>query len=312
VDDGSTSGGEFLDRLEKDGSATVLHHGANQGKGSALKTGIRWMKEHGFDEVITADADGQHALSDIVHMAQEMERSPGQLLLGVRDTSKMPPRSKMGNQLTRVLFRILYGICLQDTQTGLRGIPLTEDSLPGLLDLPGDRYEYEMEMLLHSPELFPEGIREIPIRTIYEDNNKSSHFRPIRDGAKIYSVLLCNLPGFLLTSLLSFGVDYALFNLLYYFLFHISVPATVLARLISGTLNYECNRHLVFGAKKEGDYNAWNYLKLAAGILLINSSLMYLLADVLGFPAFAVKVMVECALYLFNFTIQNKWASSSI
>jgi dolichol-phosphate mannosyltransferase len=221
----------------------------------------------------------------------------------------MPPRSKSGNHLTRVLFRILYGIRLQDTQTGLRGIPLNAHSIPGLLELPGNRYEYEMEMLLHSEQLFPDGIREIPIRTIYEAENKSSHFRPVQDGLRIYRVLFGNLPGFLLSSLLAFGLDYVLFNALYYFLFHQSVLATVAARVVSGTMNYQCNRHLVFHAQKGSSYTAWNYLKLAVLILLINSGLMYLLVELLGLPAFAMKIMVECILYIFSFLIQNKWAN---
>ena len=167
----------MFQQLEQMG-VPVLRHPQNCGKGRALKTGIAHMAREGFQAVITADADGQHSIDDICRIAQALAEHPSQLVMGARDIAQMVPRSRAGNSITQKLFRILHGISLQDTQTGLRGIPLTPDSMPALLELAGDRYEYEMEMLLNSRLLFPDGILEIPIQTIYLDQNQSSHFRP--------------------------------------------------------------------------------------------------------------------------------------
>ena len=307
VDDGSTVGGEIFDRLEKDG-VPVLHHEVNRGKGRALKTGLAYLAAHGYEAAVTADADGQHTVSDILAVMQAMDEQPGKLVLGVRDVAQMPPRSRTGNSITRALFRLLYGIRLTDTQTGLRGIPLTAENTAPLTVLAGERYEYEMVMLMESGTLFPAGIAEIPIATIYYGNNETSHFRALRDGSKIYAVLLRRLPGFLASSLTTFGVDYALFNLLYYqMLGRRTIPATVLARLVSATANYEINKHLVFRAGG-GAYNAWNYFKLAACLLAANSLLMYLLVDIAGLPAFAVKIFAEILLYAVSFSVQNACA----
>ena len=304
VNDGSATGLEYFERIRAQG-AVVLEHGENLGKGRALKTGLAWMAEQGYEGVVTADADGQHSLEDILRVARALASGTRRLVLGIRDVSRMPNRSRTGNCLTRTLFRLLYGIKLQDTQTGLRGIPLTGENRSGLLSLTGERYEYEMEMLIEAGELFPAGIQELEIETIYlEDSDTSSHFRPLADGARIYSVLFRHFPRFFLSSILAFLVDYSLFNLLYYLLFHRSVPAAVLARVVSAGVNYTVNRKLVFGSS----YHLLGYVKICLVILLAGSGLMYLLVDCLSLPAFLVKPLVDCGLYVLSFAAQNRMA----
>lgn len=304
VNDGSATGLECFEQIRAQG-AVVLEHGENLGKGRALKTGLAWMAEQGYEGVVTADADGQHSLEDILRVARALAGGSRRLVLGIRDVSRMPNRSRTGNCLTRTLFRLLYGIKLQDTQTGLRGIPLTGENRSGLLSLTGERYEYEMEMLIEAGELFPAGIQELEIETIYlEDSDTSSHFRPLADGARIYSVLFRHFPRFFLSSILAFLVDYSLFNLLYYLLFHRSVPAAVLARVVSAGVNYTVNRKLVFGSS----YHLLGYVKICLVILLAGSGLMYLLVDCLSLPAFLVKPLVDCGLYVLSFAAQNRMA----
>lgn len=304
VNDGSATGLEYFERIRAQG-AVVLEHKENLGKGRALKTGLAWMAEQGYEGAVTADADGQHSLEDILRVARALASGSRRLVLGIRDVSRMPNRSRTDNRLTRTLFRLLYGIKLQDTQTGLRGIPLTGENRSGLLSLTGERYEYEMEMLIEAGELFPAGIQELEIETIYlEDSDTSSHFRPLADGARIYSVLFRHFPRFFLSSILAFLVDYSLFNLLYYLLFHRSVPAAVLARVVSAGVNYTVNRKLVFGSS----YHLLGYVKICLVILLAGSGLMYLLVDCLSLPAFLVKPLVDCGLYVLSFAAQNRMA----
>ena len=285
--------------------AVVLRHEENRGKGRALKTGLAYLADRGFTGVVTADADGQHSVEDILRVAEALAGRSGRLVLGAREIAQMPLRSRTGNSLTRTLFRLLYGIRLQDTQTGLRGIPLTEQSVPGLLALSGERYEYEMEMLIHSAALFPGGVEELPVQTIYfPESAGESHFRPLRDGMKIYSVLFRRLPRFFLSSLLTFLVDYLAFNLLYYLVLGSSVPSAVLARCAAAGVNYHVNRRLVFG----GSYGLGGYLKVLASLLLLNCALMYLLVDRLGLPAFLMKPLVDGGLYAVSFAWQNRLA----
>jgi len=308
VNDGSTEGLEVFESCRGLSGVTVLGYAENHGKGYALKTGIRYLKEQGFDCAVTADADGQHLPKDIIRIAASSSENPAALIMGMRDVSLMPPRSKTGNSLTRTLFKLLYNIDLQDTQTGLRGIPLRDDNIQGLLGIVGNRYEYEMDMLVESARLFPGGIIEVPIETVYIDNNASTHFHAIRDGSKVYKVLFRRFPKFLIASASSFGVDYLLFNALYYLLFRKVGPATVCARAVSAVYNYIVNKKLVF--KDSGSkYNPVSYAVLAVAVLCANIALMKLLVDLLHWPAFLAKILVEVVLYIVNFFIQQNLAS---
>ena len=187
VDDGS---GRTYTHLFTDVAAlgaTVLTHSANQGKGAALKTGFTWVREHAPGEaVVCADSDGQHLIADVVRVAAAVV--PGAMVLGGRRfTGSVPLRSRFGNTITRHVFRVLSGIALYDTQTGLRAYP--HELLGWLLSVPGDRFEYEFQALLRAR---PAGVRivEIEIETVYDVREKSSHFRPLRDSWRIYAPLV--------------------------------------------------------------------------------------------------------------------------
>lgn len=305
VNDGSTTGLEYFEMLRAM-DITVLDHDGNRGKGRALKTGLAYLREAGFAGAVTADADGQHTVEDILRVGDELSAHPGCLIMGARDVAQMLPRSKAGNRLTCFLFRRLYGVDLRDTQTGLRGIPLDETAQ--LLELPGERYEYEMEMLMHVWELFPGGVIEIPIETIYIDDNSSSHFRPIKDGMKIYSVLFGSFPKYLLSSVLSYVIDYSLFGVLYYWVLGETVPSVAAARVVSAVFNFAVNKLYVFkGSGRK--YNLLSYALLAMVVLCINGLAMHVLVDVCHLPAFAVKLVVDGLLYVMNYFVQKKLAS---
>ncbi|MDR1136826.1 MAG: glycosyltransferase family 2 protein [Synergistaceae bacterium] len=191
VDDGS--GGEhvalFSAAREQFGCDNPAH-GENRGKGRALKTGFEFVLKHypGCAGVITADGDGQHKICDIMACAEALLSSPDTLILGVRDIigSVAPFRSRLGNRLTSMAFRVFCGMNISDTQTGLRGIPAC--ALEKFRQVKGERFEYETNMLLSSGVLgIP--IREVKIGAVYIDGNASSHFRAVRDSVKVYSAI---------------------------------------------------------------------------------------------------------------------------
>lgn len=185
VDDGSAeaSSGVFTS-LEEMG-CTVLRHDVNKGKGAALKLAASYVLENfpgkGF---ATADADGQHKPEDILGICMAQESAPDSLILGVRDFSgkDIPIKSKLGNRLASFAFLVTTGQRVTDTQTGLRGIPAS--FMDEFSCIQGDRFEFEMNALSISAKKL--GIVQIPIQTIYEDNNKGTHFRAFED-----SVMIC-------------------------------------------------------------------------------------------------------------------------
>ncbi|MDR7080980.1 hypothetical protein J2X01_000249 [Arthrobacter ginsengisoli] len=209
VDDGS--GPDFrqvFDDASRLGS-TVIGFPANRGKGHALKTGFAFIAAAfpGRD-VVCADSDGQHRVQDILRVAGRLPAASDAMVLGSRNFSgDVPAPSRVGNTATRWLFRLATGENIPDTQTGLRGYPAA--MLPWLTGVPGERYEYGLNLLLEARRA---GylIRTVGIATVYLDHNTGSRFRPLADSARIYAPLL----KFLASSLAAFVVDTGVFLVL--------------------------------------------------------------------------------------------------
>ncbi|TYB39906.1 glycosyltransferase family 2 protein [Micromonospora sp. AP08] len=186
VDDGSGPTAAGVLAAARDRGATVLRRRINRGKGVVLKTGFRYAAlHHPRHDVVCVDADGQHLIPDVVRVADRM-RDTGALTLGVRRfDGEVPLRSRFGNVLTRAAFRLATGRRVRDTQTGLRAYPA------GLLDwlrtVPGERFEYEMNVLLHASRA-GRPIEQVPIVTHYQ--GASSHFASLTDSARIYAPLV--------------------------------------------------------------------------------------------------------------------------
>ncbi len=190
VDDGiPPADKQFLEFASEFKQVHVVHHAVNRGKGRALKTGFGYALalENGLQGVVTADADGQHSCEDILRVGRALLVSPDRAVLGARQfDGEVPMRSRFGNDATRLIFRLVSGHALGDTQSGLRAFPVA--LLPELLELEGERYEYEMNVLAYlcATNRPP---AEVAIRTIYLENNRSSHFKPLLDSLRIYRML---------------------------------------------------------------------------------------------------------------------------
>ena len=326
VDDGS---GEeymqFFESVEKLG-VVVVHHAVNGGKGKALRTGFAYIKENlpETEGIVTADCDGQHTPEDILRVIKSMEENPETMIIGGRfaeKQDKVPLRSQIGNGLTRLVFRLATGLKIRDTQTGLRGIPA--GLIPKLLELKGDRYEYEMNMLLYLKE-WEYAYKEIPIATVYINNNEGSHYNTLKDSWRIFVQIF----KFCAASAISFVVDYVLFFILDAFVFTSGafslasilgdgVPtalarvvacfslAYIVARVVSAIVNYVLNRLVVF---RKGSKNSWvKYAALALAVMLIGAFFTGLLADTLGIPGIICKLIIDLPLAAANYFIQRDW-----
>jgi glycosyltransferase involved in cell wall biosynthesis len=186
VDDGS--GPDYAGRFQEARIfADVVSYMPNQGKGHAIKAGLEYIAANCArgSVIVTVDSDGQHTAEDADAVAARAAMEPDALTLGVRSFGDgTPARSAFGNSVTRTVYRLVTGVSVSDTQTGLRafGVGL----IPVFHEIAGERYEYEMNALIACPALGI-AIREVPIRTIYMDNNSGSHFHTIRDSALVYS-----------------------------------------------------------------------------------------------------------------------------
>ena len=299
VDDGS--GTAYADLFAKAAALPGLHllrHAANQGKGAALKSGLRCALAMfpGLTGVVTADADGQHDAADIIRVAETLMAEPDALVLGTRTFSgEVPWRSRVGNRLTRAVMRAAVGSKLADTQTGLRGIPAAlAAQLPAIA---ANGYEFELEMLMAAHRA---GLRvvEQPIRTIYEAGNPQSHFNPVVDSMKIYFVLL----RFASVSLITAALDNAIFFFAYHATGHI-LGSQALSRTLAAAFQYGAVRRPVFHSERSHRQVLPKYL----GLLVASSAASYAgiraLVAVLGIGAVPAKLIVETVFFFGNFVV---------
>lgn len=313
VDDGS--GRDFASvfaRLPE--AVTFLSYDTNRGKGHAMKYAMKVVAEAmpQVKFIVTADADGQHSPEDTLKILQAVHDNPDALVLGVRDFPENTPlRSRIGNRLTAKIFGRLTGIKdLEDTQTGLRAF--STEHLDLLLSIEGERYEYEMRQLMdwtkHSLSIV-----QVPILTIYRDaENSTSHYSAVKDSARIFKSLLDNGEAVLFTAsgIVSFTLDFLLFNLLYYFTkplhlsYALAIP-NVAARLISANLNFYLNRNFVFESKDSVFKDVVQYFALVLVLLAANSLFLSFYGNVVGLQATVAKLCVEITVFIISYLVQH-------
>ena len=273
IDDGS--GGKYkkvFKAVSMSENSTVITHNTNMGKGRALKTGLAYINAHYStgSVIVTLDADGQHSVEDAIRVYDAASQTVGCLVLGSRKfDGDVPARSRFGNTVTRFVYRSSTGASVRDTQTGLRAFGA--ELIPFMLSVDGERYEYEMNILLEcTRQDIP--IREVDIETVYFDNNAASHFNTLKDSFRIYS----NILKFAASSFTGFLVDYGMFGIMSVLTqglsSAVSIPlSNIAARAVSSSVNYTINKRIVFKNKDSIAKTATQYFTLVACILLGNT-----------------------------------------
>lgn len=279
---------------------TLLRHAVNLGKGAALRTGMNhFLCRNETDSVlVTADADGQHLPEDIIAVGEKAESSRADLVLGSRAFSgDVPLRSRFGNDLTRRIFRVLIGPKVTDTQTGLRAIPRA--LMPKLLRARASGYEFELQMLIMAAQA-KINISSVPIQTVYIDDNKSSHFNPLKDSMRIYFVFI----RFLSTSLVASVLDFIIFALIYGMSCSLGWSIAI-ARLFSGTVNFAMNKGFVFHSRSR---LVGSIAKYAAQEALLGSLSLLAIRGLMRHAAwnpYLAKPLVEVVIFVCSFAVQR-------
>lgn len=301
VDDGS--GQKFSDIFEASATAGahVISYENNRGKGYALREGFTWIRDIAGDLsecVVTADADGQHTLNDIFRVGRTCTDT-GTSVLGVREfVGHVPARSRIGNTATSALFWLATGWKLKDTQTGLRAFPVA--LLPALLEVQGDRYEYELRILLHLAK-FRHPVTQIPIETIYEAGNPTSHFRPLQDSARIWAPLL----KFAASSGVATIIDYVLVLALNALTGALFFPVVV-ARMVSASVNFAMNRRVFEATGVPLRRSALRYAALAIAVVAGSYTMLAVLTGI-GMPLWIAKIIADTTMYLVSYSAQSRY-----
>ena len=194
VNDGSEEAYDAIfAKIAKIENCTVLNNELNSGKGASLKKGFTYFLEHfsHLKGIVTADADGQHAADDVLAVGDKLATLNEGFVLGSRVFKRkdMPIRSWIGNRFTSFIFKILFGRYIRDTQTGLRGITTIE--LDWVNQLYGDRFEYEMNMLINMIRKDKHIVR-VDIKALYAEEH-TSHFETFKDAKLIAQLIVKNI-----------------------------------------------------------------------------------------------------------------------
>lgn len=313
VDDGS--GEKYQDifnNIKSNYGVTLIKHSVNMGKGRGLKNAFNEIINQQKDAIacVTVDSDGQHTPKDIINIMKACIENPNSLVLGVRDFSgdHIPFKSRWGNSITKVVSAFILGEKITDTQTGLRGIPVS--FMKTLQNVFGERFEFEMNMLVEAVGNYP--IVEIPIETVYESkDNHATHFNPVSDSIKIYKVLGKVFVKYVFSAFSSSILDLTLFAILSVVLQNVIAHpwnltlATIFARIVSSVYNYLINKNIVFNKDKHaiGRYVTLVIITMLTSAGLV-SGLSYLMPVV---SPTIIKLFVDTVLFFMNYYIQKKY-----
>ena len=311
INDGSKeeNNGIFNKISDKYPDVTLLKHSVNLGKGRALKTAFNhYLNEYSnCVGIVQADCDGQHDIEDVINCANTLKENPHCLILGSRnfDEKDVPMKSKYGNKITRLIFKLFIGITIKDTQTGLRAIG--NDLLKQFISTYGERYEYETNVLIDCKTNNIE-IKEVPIKTIYIEKNQTSKFNPIKDSFMIYKLFA----KYIFSSLSAFVIDIILFSIFINVFTNINLDdktkilfATILARIISAFYNFTINAKVVFKNMTKSSYIKYAILVLIQ--MFVSAFGVTYLSRKIGIDLTGIKVIVDMIIFIVNFVIQREF-----
>lgn len=299
IDDGSNKSTQYVFQKLKQNitvkNIIFLKHSINLGKGAALKTVFNHILVNfpNIEGVVTIDSDGQHSIEDCLRVLKELEENDNAFVLGYRTFSKdIPLKSYVGNNISKFIYKLVLGRGFKDTQTGLRG--LHKSFMKQCLTIKSNRFEFETEQLAIAVNSNI-NIIEIPIETIYIENNKATSFRPLVDSFKIYFVLF----RYGLSSIITAIIDFIIFIVALSCGANI-FTANMFARTVSIGVQFTLLDKFVFYTKAK----IINFILFASYVYImgIMSAWTQISAiENLNMSIVAAKIIVEGILFFVNF-----------
>jgi glycosyltransferase involved in cell wall biosynthesis len=183
VNDGSTDSTEEI--LRSFPGLDVLSYSPNKGKGIALRKGLKYAYNKGFQYAISIDSDGQHFAEDLFKFIEKLKEEKNSIIIGARnmDQASVPGKSSFGNKFSNFWFKLETGVTAPDTQSGYRLYPLKPLSAINFITR---KFEFEIEVLVRASW---KGVKisHVPVRVYYAPaGERVSHFRPFKDFTRIF------------------------------------------------------------------------------------------------------------------------------
>ena len=314
VNDGSNKKThKIFQELKTYAECIVLEYSENEGKGYALKYGINYYLENlkdNYQGIVTADCDYQHKPDDIINVALKLLGNQDSIVLGVRNfhLKNIPFPNRFGNLLTSFIFKFLYGVKIEDSQTGLRAIPNRYLNL--CLETNGNRFEFEMNMLIKVVKN-KINILQVPIETIYYSKGESK-FNKFKDPIIIYKVLFTEYLKFIISSLSCSLIDVILFSIFLQLFINVNnniqiIMATFFSRIITDFFNFNINKTIVFNSNENIKKIAIKYYILSFSKMIVSALLVLLIHHFLFINETYIKIVVDTLIYFLSYKIQKKY-----
>lgn len=185
VNDGSI---DETSRIARRYGVTLISHWLNRGLGGALGTGFLYVKQQGFDCLVTFDADGQHHPDDIAPVIRPIIQKKADVAVGSRFLSRhgrMPWYRRIGILGMNVITYILFWVWATDSQSGLRAF---SKKAINQIEIKSNKMEVSSEFF---NEIQTKNLKmvEIPIRSIYTRYSLGKGQKNI-NGLRILSKLI--------------------------------------------------------------------------------------------------------------------------
>jgi dolichol-phosphate mannosyltransferase len=315
VDDGSREDRQHVFKEALKMGFTILHHDKNSGKGCALRSGFEYymQKCHGkYDGVILVNSDGRDRAEDCVKIAAalagEKAKKRSRIIIGSRDFNSpgADKVTKRCNALMSFFFSFLFGQHLNDVLSGFRGIP--DSQVLRCLRYSEKTYCYDMAVLIGFER---KGYKEISVPVLPANPEAEKHFHPLWDTLLINLVVWKKMMIFGATSIAASVVDLFLFWLLTEFILRGAsyriICATILARIVSASVNYHLSRKYVFRSNESRRKSLRQFMGLAACQCLISAFSVHLLEAVFNTRPILLKILIDSFLFFAAYKVQDKF-----
>lgn len=308
VNDGSDAKSQqYFDMIKN--QVVLLSHAKNIGKGAALKTGFKYILEKHKDAygVVTAGVDGQNSTLDILRCCKEFIEDKSVTVYGCRnflEDDDISEETKIDNELTSHMLRLYSGIDISDTLTKLRVFPIK--ILNELMMVEGDRFDYDLNVIFRLSELNIT-IKEVLVDALRVEPPRKFLVKRIADRIRIYLVFL----KFCMSSLVCYTVDLISFSVIKHFIYPFTPVwyiylSTMIARVISGSLNYSVNR-LVFKTKVDVGTAGKRFLILWFVQMCLSAFFVNAISNMSPYDPIVIKMIVDTLLFLASYQFQRKW-----